>query len=313
MKNQDKGIHHISIIAGDPQVNIDFYVKVLGLRMVLKTVNQDDPSTYHLFYANGEGRPGSSITFFPWPMAVQSKPGTGQVGAISFSVPKGSQEYWIDRFSEKDVPFGTPIVRFGNNILPFKDPDGLKLELVEESPADTTSVWKECPVSEEHAISGFWGSTLRLTQTESTRNILQNVMEYELAEEVENLTLLQTSAALGHSIILEKEKHAVKGKNGRGTVHHIAFRANDEKDLREMREQVTDMGLSPTEIIDRHVFKSVYFQTPDGVLFEIATDGPGYASVAENKNDMGKSLFLPPWLEPKREMIEKRLQPVKVD
>ncbi len=313
MNNQNKGIHHISIISGDPQVNVDFYFKTLGLRMVLKTVNQDDPSTYHLFYANGEGQPGSSITFFPWPMAIQSKPGTGQVSTISFLVPKGTQDFWIDRFASRDVPFGTPIERFGKKVLPFRDPDGLNLELVEESRIDGIPAWKDGPISEENAIRGFWGSVLWLTQTESTQTILQEVMGYELSAKDDDLTMLKTTAPLGHSIILKKESEAVQGKTGRGTVHHIAFRAKDEKELAMMRNQVLEMGLSPTEIIDRHVFKSVYFHTPDGVLFEMATDGPGYDSIVENKSDMGKLLFLPPWLEKKREMIEKRLQPIEAD
>ena len=313
MRTKDKGIHHISIISGDPQVNVDFYVKILGLRMVLKTVNQDDPETYHLFYANGEGQPGSSITFFPWPMAVQSKPGTGQVGAVSFSIPEGSQDFWIDRFASNDVSFDSPLERFGKKVLPFKDPDGLKLELVEDRRSDESPAWTEGTVPAEFAIRGFWGSNFLLTQTDSTIKILEKIMGFKAKASEGNLQLLETDAPLGHSIILEKEDKTVQGKTGRGTVHHIAFRAKDQKELKTMREQVIEMGLSPTELIDRHVFISVYFQTPDGVLFEMATDGPGYKSVAENEEEMGKTLFLPPWLESKREMIEKRLQPIDVD
>lgn len=310
MKN--KGIHHISIISGDPQVNADFYVKTLGLRMVLKTVNQDDPGTYHLFYANGEGQPGSSITFFPWSMARQSKQGTGQISAISFTVPNGSGDFWIDRFAEHNILFDSPITRFGKKVLPFYDPDGLKLELVEDEKSDFVPAWKNSTVPAEFSIRGFWGSNLNLTESKKTIEILEQVMGFVKSDETEREVLLTTESNLGHSVIIEKTAEHKPGTNGRGFVHHIAFRADDENDLKEMRQKVIDMGLTPTNLIDRHVFMSVYFQTPGGVLFEIATDGPGYKSVAENEKEMGKKLFLPPWLESRREQIERRLQPIEV-
>ena len=310
MKN--KGIHHISIISGDPQVNADFYVKTLGLRLVLKTVNQDDPGTYHLFYANGEGAPGSSITFFPWPMAMQAKPGTGTVSAVSFTVPEGSCDYWIDRFAEQDVKFDTPITRFGKKVLPFYDTDGLKLELVEDEKSKNVPAWEGSTIPEKYSIRGFWGSNLRLTDYSATLDILREVMDFKLTDESDSEILLTTKSDLGHSIIIEKAEDAKSGTNGRGYVHHIAFRADDENDLKAMRQKVIELGLSPTQLIDRHVFMSVYFQTPGGVLFEIATDGPGYKSVAESEEEMGKKLFLPPWLEPRRDLIEQRLQPVTV-
>lgn len=310
MKN--KGIHHITIISGDPQVNVDFYVKTLGLRLVLKTVNQDDPGTYHLFYANGKGQPGSSITFFPWPMAVQSKLGTGQVDTISFLVPDDSFDFWIDRFAGHNIPFDAPLNRFDKNVLPFSDPDGLKLELVEESRAEKIPAWNKGTVASEFAIRGFWGSNLWLTETQSTITILEDVMDFKKTNENNDMILLETEAELGSSVILKKAYEQKAGKTGRGTVHHIAFRAKDKDELKAMREKVFDLGLSPTQLIDRHVFLSVYFQTPGGVLFEIATDGPGYKSAAKNEEEMGRELFLPPWLENKRDMIEKRLQPIEV-
>ncbi len=309
----NKGIHHISIISGDPQVNADFYVKTLGLRLVLKTVNQDDPGTYHLFYANGEGQPGSSITFFPWPMAMQAKPGTGTVSAVSFTVPEGSCDFWIDRFAGMDIKFDSPIERFGKKVLPFYDPDGLKLELVEDQKAGQIPAWQDSSVPAEYSIRGFWGSNLRLAETSATVDILEQVMGFTTTEENSHELLLTTDSNLGHSIIIEKDDNPKSGTNGRGYVHHIAFRANDEEDLKAMRKKVIEMGLSPTQLIDRHVFMSVYFQTPGGVLFEIATDGPGYKSVAESEDEMGKKLFLPPWLESRRDMIEQRLQPVSVE
>lgn len=312
MKHADKGVHHISIISGDAQTNADFYVKKLGLRMVLKSVNQDDPGTYHLFYANAEGEPGSSITFFPWKRAVKSRTGVGEVERISFSVPEDSIPYWQDRFSDLEISSDEPYERFGKKVLPFEDPDGLKLEIVEDKRSTDLSGWKEADVPQKKAIRGFWGANLLLSHIEETADILTDILGFERVEESGNQALYESDSDLGHSVILEKAKDPKYGKTGRGTVHHIAFRTKDEKELGEFREKVIAKGLSPTNIIDRHVFKSVYFQTPGGVLFEMATDGPGYQSVAPSEEKMGKELFLPDFLEPKREMIEQRLEPIEV-
>ncbi len=312
MKHNNKGIHHISIISGDAQINANFYVKKLGLRMVLKSVNQDDPGTYHLFYANAEGEPGSSITFFPWKRAVKANRGTGEVERISFSVPNGSISYWQDRFDELDIPADQPFERFGKKVLPFEDPDGLKLEIVEDDRSKDLPGWKDSDVPLDKAIRGFWGANLLLSQMRETAEILTDILGFEKTQQDGNQILLETGSRLGHSIILEKASEVQYGKTGRGTVHHIAFRAKDEDELEKFRQQVIARELSPTTIIDRHVFKSVYFQTPGGVLFEMATDGPGYQSVASSKENMGKELFLPNFLEPKREMIEQRLEPIEV-
>lgn len=312
MKLNNKGIHHISIISGDAQTNADFYVKKLGLRMVLKSVNQDDPGTYHLFYANAEGEPGSSITFFPWKQAVKSRTGVGEVERISFSVPEDSIIYWQGRFDDLGIPSGEPFERFGRNVMPFEDPDGLKLEIVEDNRSKELPGWKDSDVPPDKAIRGFWGANLLLSQLEETADILRDILGFEKMEESGNQTLYEAGSNLGHSVILEKAEDPEYGKTGRGTVHHIAFRTKNEEELEEFRQKVIAKGLSPTNIIDRHVFKSVYFQTPGGVLFEMATDGPGYQSVASSEEKMGKELFLPDFLEPKREMIEERLEPITV-
>ncbi|MCG2589664.1 VOC family protein [Rhodohalobacter sulfatireducens] len=312
MKRDNKGIHHISIISGDAQINADFYVKKLGLRMVLKSVNQDDPGTYHLFYANAEGEPGSSITFFPWKRAVKSNTGTGEVERISFSVPMDSISYWQDRFESLNISASGPFERFGKNVLPFEVPDGLKLEIIEDDRSNDLPGWKDSDVPLDKAIRGFWGANLLLSQTEETAEILTDILGFEKTSEEGNQTLFETGSKLGHSVILEKADDAQYGKTGRGTVHHIAFRTKDEEELKEFRQQVIAKGLSPTNVIDRHVFKSVYFQTPGGVLFEMATDGPGYQSVASRDEKMGKELFLPDFLESKRDMIEQRLEPIEV-
>lgn len=312
MNNGSKGIHHISIISGEAQTNADFYVKKLGLRMVLKSVNQDDPGTYHLFYANAEGEPGSSITFFPWKRAVPAKTGVGEVERISFSVPEESISYWKKRFENLEIPFGEPFERFGKTVLPFEDPDGLKLEVIEDHRSKNLPGWKESDVPLDKAIRGFWGANLLLPQIEKTAEILTDILGFEKTDESGNQTLFETGSDLGHSIILEKTDDVHYGKTGRGTVHHIAFRTKDEEELKDFRQQVIAKGLSPTNVIDRHVFKSVYFQTPGGVLFEMATDGPGYHSVASSDEKMGRELFLPDFLEPKREMIEQSLEPIEV-
>ncbi|NGP89271.1 VOC family protein [Fodinibius halophilus] len=310
MRNTDRGIHHISIISGDGQRNANFYIKALGLRMMIKTVNQDDPSNYHLFYTNGSGKPGSSITFFPWPMAKLGKHGSGEATTVSFVVPSESMGYWAERFGAKGINFDGPFERFGKQLMGFQDPDRLQLELVFDPEINNLKKWTGSTVPEEHGIRGFWGTTMRLTETEETANILESVFGFEEKATEENATLYQTGSEIGNSVILEQVEPK-DGRSGRGTVHHVAFRATDRKKLQQMRQQVLDLGLSPTEIVNRHFFRSVYFKSPGGVLFEIATDGPGYKAV-QDEEDLGQALYLPDWLESRRDMIEKRLPPITV-
>lgn len=312
MKPTNKGLHHITIIAGPPQDNAEFYVHKLGLRLVLKSVNQDDPGTYHFFYANGTGQPGSSITFFPFKMASATRAGTGEAVAIAFSVPDTSVDYWNNRLKEQNIESGEMFERFGYQVLPFKDPDGLQLELVFDSSVNDLEAWDDSPVPAEHGIRGFWSSTLLLENTEGTARVLEEVMGFEKTETSGNQTLYRTGSEFGNAMILEKADKPDPSRPGKGTVHHVAFRAKNADELLEMRRKVIDLGLQPTNVIDRHVFKSVYFQSPGGVLFEIASDDPGYKSVVEKEEDMGKDLFLPPWLEGDREAIESRLEPVVV-
>lgn len=311
MENNLKGIHHISIISGDGQRNANFYVNTLGLKMVLKTVNQDDPGSHHLFYANGSGQPGSSITFFPWPMATEGEPGTGESFAVSFAVPSYSIDYWTDRFKEKGVDYQAPFSRFGYQVLGFKDPDGLQLELVFDEAADNLQAWSKSKVSQENGIRGFWSTTLRLVDGSSTIEVLEEVLGFSKETSAGNLILYRSKSEIGNAVIIEKADQPVQGSNGRGIVHHVAFRAKDEEEQLEMRRKLIDRGLYPTDVIDRHVFKSVYFRLPDGVLFEIATDGPGYTA-ATKEEDMGEKLFLPHWLEKNREIIEQNLPEIKL-
>jgi len=310
MEKHDKGIHHITVLSGDAQRNADFYVKSLGMRLVKKSVNQDDPGTYHLFYGNANGSPGSGLTFFPWPQARQGKPGLGEAVKVALAVPANSLEFWVERFGEEGIDFDGPYGRFGQEAIGFQDPDHLQLELVFDKHAEQLPGWEKGTVSAEYGIRGFRGTTLRLEETGPTAEVLTNLFGFQEAESADNARLYTTDAPVGGSVIIE-EGEPKPSANGRGIVHHVAFRAEDDDDLADLREKVIEIGLNPTTIIDRHWFHSVYFRSPGGVLFEIATDGPGYA-VDEDPDKLGQKLILPPWLESKREGIEKRLPDINL-
>ena len=310
MDNRQKGLHHITVLGGDGQRTTDFYVQDLGMRLIMKTVNQDDPSTYHLFFVNGTSQIGSSLTFFPWPMAVQGKPGSGEATVVSFAVPSGSIDYWVKRFGEKNITFNGPFERFGKQVISFQDPDLLNLELVFDEEADPVPAWKNGTVPQEYGIRGFWSTTMKLVEKGATGKLLTDVFGFEKADEQENQTLYKTGSKVGGYVILEKVEPK-QGQTGRGTIHHVAFRARDEEEQIKMQKEVRSRGFYPTDVIDRHVFRSVYFKSPGGVLFEIATDGPGYSAV-QNEDELGKKLWLPSRLESRREMIEKRLPEIRL-
>jgi glyoxalase family protein len=310
MSKQNKGIHHITAISGDAQRNAEFYVKKLGMRLVKKSVNQDDPGTYHLFYGNANGSPGSGLTFFPWQMAIQGKPGLGEAVKVALAVPSGSINYWVEHFGVEGINFDGPYDRFGQQAIGFKDPDLMSLELVFDEQVDRLQGWEKSSVPVEHGIRGFRGTTLRLSEHVSTAQVLTNLFGFEETGQEGNRWHYTTDAPIGGSVIIE-EGEPKPSSNGRGIVHHVAFRAADDDELKELREQVIGMGLHPSDVIDRHWFHSVYFRSPGGVLFEIATDGPGY-DVDEDPEKLGQKLILPPWLESKREHIEKRLPEIHV-
>lgn len=310
MEKYNDGIHHISVLAGDAQRNANFYVKTLGMRLVKKSVNQDDPGTYHLFYANKNGSPGSGLTFFPWPNARQGKSGVGESVKVALSVPENSSLFWAEHLAENGIDFGGPYDRFGRQAIAFKDPDGLLLELVFDKDSEIFPAWDEGGVPPESGVRGFKGTTLRLRGIDSTAGILEDVFHFQQSAQQGKLTHFTTDAPIGGSVILE-ESDPIPSANGRGIVHHVAFRAKDMDDLGAKREKVLSMGLQPTDFIDRHWFHSVYFRTPGGVLFEIATDGPGY-DVDEDLDKLGQKLILPPWLEPQRRAIESMLPEIRV-
>ncbi len=309
MKHQ-KGIHHISVLAGNPARNHDFYVNKLGMRMVKKSVNQDDPSTYHLFYGNEAAEPGSSLTFFPWPRAHKGEPGTGEAVNVAFRVPADSKEFWKSRLAEFNLDPSESFDLFGEEAVRFNDPDGLELDLVfTGNPKEKVSNY-ESSVPHEYNIQSFWGSRLRVENPEATAQILSDIFGFEEKESSDNLTRYSTAADVAQNVFIEASDEK-QGKGGRGIVHHVAFRAENEDNLKEMREHVLEKGLQPTQVIDRHWFKSVYFKEPNGILFEIATDDPGYA-VDEEFEHLGETLILPPWLEPRRKLIENTLPELEI-
>ncbi len=298
----DKGLHHITVLAGDPQSNFDFYTKALGMRMVKKSVNQDDPSTYHLFYGNEAASPGSSLTFFPWPRAHKGTKGIGESVNVSFRVPENSEDFWIEHLNYLDLKHSDFFDQFGKKSIRFADPDGLELDMAFDGTAKDQVSSYSSPIPNEYAIQGFDSTRLKVASPEGTVDILTNVLGFDEQASADQLTLFQTDADIGSSVIIEQDD-GTPGRGGRGIVHHVAFRAKDLEDLKELREKVLSKGLHPTEVIDRHWFRSIYFREPGGVLFEIATDDPGY-DVDEDFERLGEKLILTPWLEPRRELIE---------
>jgi glyoxalase family protein len=311
------GIHHVTCIAGDPQRNLDFWVETLGLRLVKRSVNQDDPGTYHFFFADAEGTPGTSMTFFPWEDLSQGKVGSGQVSRTAFRVPEGSLDFWEDRFDEYDVSYDDRVQRFGETVLPFEDPDGLPIELVGvEIPEDEPTVpWTEF-VPEEYAIRGFHSVTLWLADPEPTKNLLETMGFDETGTEQaqgdtpgDERTRFAAAGPVGQYVDVLPTVQG--GRQGHGTVHHVAFQTPSDGDQESMRDAVRSAGLRPTAQIDRHWFRSVYFREFNGVLFELATNGPGYDS-DEPLDELGERLVLPGKFEQRRDQIESQLTDVEV-
>jgi len=306
----EKGIHHITALAGNPAQNFDFYVNKLGMRMVKKSVNQDDPFTYHLFYGNEAANPGSSLTFFPWPRAHKGIPGIGESVNVAFNVPEGSEEYWVKRLAILDIQHSAIFDLFGKPAIRFEDPDGLELDLVFSGNAKDKESRFESTVPVDYAIQGFWSTRLKLAQADGTVDIINDLFGFEEKESNGNLTRFETEANIGGNLIIETQDESY-GKGGRGIVHHVAFRAKNLEELETLRERVLSKGLQPTEVIDRHWFKSVYYREPGGVLFEMATDDPGY-DVDEDFEKLGEKLILAPWLEPRRSLIEGALPKLEI-
>lgn len=306
MSKQTKGIHHITAIVGHPQENLDFYGSVLGLRLIKQTVNFDDPGTYHLYFGDKGGNPGTIMTFFPWENARQGKIGGGQVGVTSFLVPAESLAFWEERLASFDVAY-QKTTRFGEEYLQFEDPHGLQLELVaKETGAANPHVFNG--VTPEHAIKGFAGAVLYSTAPAETAAALENAMGLEKIGEENDLVRYQATGDIGNIIDL-KNVVMERGEQGVGMVHHIAWRAEDDTDHLDWRSWVTEKGFHPTEVKDRNYFNALYFRERGGILFEIATDGPGFAH-DESHETMGKKLMLPEQYEKHRAQMEESLTPI---
>ncbi|SER65617.1 ring-cleaving dioxygenase [Pedobacter rhizosphaerae] len=305
MKNQILGIHHITAIAGNAKRNFDFYTKVLGLRFIKKTVNFDDPHTYHFYFGDEQGSAGTILTFFPWGDEIQQgRKGSGMATEIGYSVPENSLDFWIERFEKYNVTYNKPAVKFGEKYLTFLDPDGLKLELTEVK-NDTRKPWETAEVNTAVATRGFHHITLTLKNIEATAFILTEVFGYRLLTKEANrsryITDAVNEAAIVDLVEIESEK---RGFNANGTVHHVAFRVKDDEALMEYRDKIVKLGLNITPQIDRNYFHSLYFREPGGVLFEIATENPGF-TVDEPLAELGKNLKLPAQYESRRaEIVE---------
>ena len=305
------GIHHVTAIAGEPQRNVDFYAGLLGLRVVKKTVNFDDPGTYHLYYGDGAGSPGSIMTFFPWAGAPRGRIGAGQLTVTSFSVPAASLGHWTERLVEGGVRFEKPEERFGETVLRFSDPDGLRLELVAAG-EDRREGWADGPVSADDAVRGFHHVTLAVADPQRTAELLTDTLGFRVMGEAEGRTRYEAGeGGPGTAVDVAVGTGFPRGTMGVGTVHHVAFRVPDEAAQLELREKISSLGYNVTPVLDRNYFRSIYFREPGGVLFEIATDPPGFAADEEPKH-LGESLKLPPWLEPRREELERKLPPLQV-
>ena len=310
MANNILGIHHVTAIAGDPQQNLDFYTDLLGLRLVKLTVNFDDPGTYHLYYGDDIGHPGTILTFFPWPGARRGRRGTGQVTVTSFSVPEGSFGYWMEQFKSQNVIFEEPIRRFDEEVLTFFDPDGMALELVACS--DTRSPWEKGPVPYDYAIRGFYGITITVEGYERTASLLTEIMGFRYVQESGSRFRHEVgTGGPGALIDVQCLPSGTMGKVAVGTVHHVAWRVANQGDQKAFQQNIIEFGLNVTPVIDRKYFHSIYFREPGRVLFEIATDPPGFG-VDEPLEQLGTKLQLPPWLEPNRAKVEQILPPLRL-
>src|SRR6476620_1977226 len=316
MDNKIPGLHHVTAIASDPQRNLDFYVGLLGLRFVKRTVNFDDPGTYHFYFGDRRGTPGTILTFFPWPGARRGSRGTGQVEATAFAIPPSSIGYWLERLKQQRVTAEKNSTRFGEEVIRLLDPDGLMIELIAVaagvSPANIEP-WPDNPVPAEHALHGFHSVSAALEGYERTARLLTDTFGYRLIDESGNRLRFASAddSAPGRIIDLLCQPDTAMGRVAAGSVHHIAFRAKDQAEQLQWRELLVELGYNVTPAIDRTYFHSIYFREPGGVLFEIATEPPGF-TLDEKLEELGTHLCLAPWMESARSQIEKILPPIQV-
>lgn len=306
------GFHHLTAIVGDPQQNVDFYTRVLGQRLVKQTVNFDDPGTYHLYYGDETGMPGTILTFFPWPGAPQGRRGTGQIVDISLAISETALDYWVARLIQHGVSITGPTTRFNEQVISFLDPHGLSLELVAQSGAALRNGWQQGPIPAEYAIRGFSSITLAEGQQEPTAGMLTDVLGFRLKQQEGSRSRYEVGAGgPGAQVDVLHQPGQPRGRIAVGTVHHVAWRTEDDEHQLAWRDHLLARGHHVTPVQDRQYFHSIYFHEPGGVLFEIATDPPGF-SLDEPVAELGAHLKLPSWLEPRRRELEKVLLPLRV-
>jgi glyoxalase family protein len=306
------GIHHITAIAGDPQRNLDFYAGILGMRLVKLTVNFDDPASYHLYYGDELGHPGSILTFFPWSEGRPGRQGTGQIGTVSLAIPPASLGFWIERLLAHSTKYEGPTRRFDEQVLSFKDPDGMLVEIVATPRVAGTMGGTEGPIAAEHAIRGLHGATIWEDGDRGSADFLTTMLSFEPIGEEGNVMRFQSGdLGIGTVVDLRRAPGFWRGAGGVGTVHHMAFRAASDEAQLEKRAEIERQGFDITPVIDRQYFHSVYFREPGGVLYEIATDPPGFA-IDEAPAELGTHLKLPPMYEASRAEIERVLPPLRL-
>lgn len=306
------GIHHITAIAGEPQQNLEFYSGLLGLRLVKWTVNFDDPTTYHLYYGDGAGHPGTIVTFFPWPKAPKGREGSGQVTAMAFAVPSGSLGYWTDYLGSRNVKFQGPIERFGEQVISLSDPDGLRVELVFSAAVDPERAYNAGTIPVEHAIHGIHSATLTEEGYQRTAAVLTEVLGFEpVGLEGTRFRYRVGTGESGGRVDVVCAPEQKSGRVAVGTVHHIAWRTPDDEQQRIWLKELAQLNFNVSPVMDRKYFHSIYFREPGGILFEIATDPPGFA-IDEDAETLGTHLVLPAWLESSRAQLEAVLPPMRV-
>ena len=311
MKQLITGIHHVTALADDAQKNVDFYAGVLGLRMVKKTINFDAPDVYHLYYGNEKGSPGTIITFFPYPGLVRGRHGKGQMTVTSFSTPESSLDYWMKRLSKFGIQHTQPEQRFDSEtFIGFEDIHGLALELVfNKSDYRDGFTYGQIPL--EHSVRGFYGISLSEEGYERTAGLLLQGLDHKLITEKGNRFRYSVSGQPGDFVDVLCEPDSLRGLGGSGTIHHLAFATPNDQTQLEAREKLMKLGLNVTPVLDRQYFQSIYFREPGGILFEVATNPPGF-QIDEDPAHLGEALQLPPWVENARKDIEENLQVIKV-
>jgi glyoxalase family protein len=311
MEKKIAGLHHVTAIASDPQRNLDFYIGLLGLRLVKRTVNFDDPGTYHFYFGDARGTPGTILTFFSWPGARRGHRGVGQIEATAFTISPDSVGYWLDRFKEQHVTAEKTSARFGEEVIRFTDPDGLLLELVTSDSIAQVESWADSTVPAEHSLRGFHSVSAALEGYERTAQLLRESFGYRLDKESGDRFrfVAPSESSPGRIVDLLCMPDSRAGHVAAGSVHHIAFRAKDDNEQLQWREHLVELGYNVTPVIDRTYFHSIYFREPGGILFEIATGPPGF-TLDEPIEELGSKLRLPPWMEAARSQIEQVLPPI---